>query len=79
MWLTVPGYRGIQDPRISCRLRPRILPAESRERLDHNQGLAEDKNLSDFKRRERKNVNHKMTEYEDYGQLFPPTPSPKVT
>ena len=51
VWLTVPGYRGIQDPRISCRLRPRILATESRERLDHNQGLAEDKNVSDFKRR----------------------------
>ena len=36
VWLTVPGYCGIQDPRIPCRLRPRILLVESRERLDHN-------------------------------------------
>ena len=25
---------------------------------------------------ERKNINQNMTEYEDYGQLFPPTSSP---
>ena len=36
VWLTVPGYCGIQDPRIPCRLRPRILPVENRERLDHS-------------------------------------------
>ena len=28
---------------------------------------------------ERKNINQNMTEYEDYGQLFPPTSSPEVT
>ena len=80
VWLTVLGYCEIQDPRIACRLRPRILPAESRERLDHNHGLPEDKNASDFKKGdERKNINQNMTEYEDYGQLFPPTSSPEVT
>ena len=37
VWLTVPGYCGIQDPRITCRLiRPRILPVENREGIDHN-------------------------------------------
>ena len=51
VWLTVLVYCRIQDPRIACRLRPRILPAESRELLDHKHGLPEDKNVSDFKRR----------------------------
>ena len=47
-WLTVLGYCGLQDPRIPCRLRPRILPAESRELLDHNHGLPENKKFFYF-------------------------------
>jgi len=51
VWLTVLGYCGIQDPRIPCRLRPRIPPVENRERLDHSQRLVKDTLLFDFKRR----------------------------
>ena len=72
VWLTVLGYCGIQDPRIACRLRPRILPAESRELLDHNHGLPEDKNVCDFKRRWTQEY---QPEHDGVWRLWPTLPS----
>ena len=72
MWLTVLGYCGIHDPRIPCRLRPRILLLKSRERLDHNQGLVKDTLYLILTSDEHKNVEHKLQSIE----MWPTLPSP---
>ena len=77
VWLPVLGYCEIHDPRIPCRLRPRILSAESRERLNHNQGLAEDNNVLLKSDAEYKNVYHELQSIEMWPTLpshYPPPP-----